>query len=124
MKRKKQEQPECTGLCSMCGKDHWRCMCLSDVFNLVLKQMRNPKPMMTTKNGTELEVGQVWTDPSDGHKRKWELIRIIPENDMLVFDGSLPLSSIRVGQSIRPSSMVGWKLLPITTKPPVKSGLV
>jgi hypothetical protein len=40
MKRKKQGQPECTGLCSMCGKDHWHCVCLSDAFNLVLKQIR------------------------------------------------------------------------------------
>lgn len=59
-------------------------------------------------NNAELEPGQVWTDPADGHKRKWKLVKVV--NGIAQFDGSYPGSSIQTLQTIRVSQMIGWEL--------------
>ena len=60
----------------MCGKDHRHCMCLSDAFNLVVRQIRNPKTMMNARMATvyKVEVVSHWISYS-----KEELEKILTE---------------------------------------------
>ena len=57
----------------------------------------------------EVKVGQTWTDPSDGHKREWRVVKV--DGNRVTMDGTKPGSSVTTSQFTRIEGMNEWVLV-------------